>query len=232
MMKSFKFQQFEIQQSKKVFRVGTDAVLLGVWANVSDVEKILEVGTGTGIVSLMLAQRNPKAKIIAIDIDENAVNLAKLNFQNSPFSERLKVIEKDFNQFETKEKFDFVVSNPPYFEENTSSKDVLARQKITLNFQQLIQNAAKLLSENATFCVIIPSDFGEEILNLAEKDNLFLTQKINIFGIKGGELKRLILTFSKNFQPLQETNFVIEKSPRNYSDDYLERTKAFHAFNR
>lgn len=229
-MKTFKFQQFEIQQSSQVFRVGTDAVLLGVWADMSDAENMLEVGTGTGIISLMLAQRNPKTKITAIDIDKNAVNLAKLNFENSPFSERLKVVWKDFNQFETKEKFDSIVSNPPYFEENTSSKDILARQKITLNFQQLIQNTAKLLSENGQFCAIVPLEFSEEMLVLAEKENLFLTQKINIFGIKYGECKRLILTFSKRFQPLQETDFVIEKSPRNYSDDYLERTKAFHVF--
>ena len=138
-MKPFRFQQFSIQQSKDVFRVGTDGVLLGAMCNVKNAKKIFEIGTGTGLISLMLAQRNVSAKILAIDINESAVKLASENFRNSIFNENLKVELKDFKNFETNENFDLVVCNPPFFEENASAKDVLARQQVELNFRNLVE---------------------------------------------------------------------------------------------
>ena len=136
-MKPFRFQQFDIQQSSDVFRVGTDAVLLGVLSSVHLAKKVLEVGTGTGIISLMLAQRNPEANILAIDINSEAVDIAQNNFSNSPFSERIKSQLQDFKKFETLEKFDLIISNPPYFEINSSDKDILARQRLELDFLDL-----------------------------------------------------------------------------------------------
>lgn len=133
-MKPFSFKQFNINQSEKVFRIGTDAVLLGALAGVFGKQNILEIGTGTGIISLMLAQRNSEANITAIDINPEAVGLARENFENTPFKERLKAFEKDFKTFGSSDKFDFVVSNPPYFDANSSTKDILARQRIELDF--------------------------------------------------------------------------------------------------
>lgn len=150
-MKSFKFKQFEIQQSKDVFRVGTDGVLLGALASVNNASKVLEVGTGTGLISLMLAQRISKAEFLGIDINEDAVELTRTNFESSPFALRLKNKLQDFKNFETEEKFDLIVSNPPYFEASESDKDKIARQTIELNFKQLISQSAKLLSENGIF---------------------------------------------------------------------------------
>ena len=109
--------------------MGTDGVLLGAMCSVENAKNILEVGAGTGLVSLMLAQRNSNAEILAIDIDKNAVKLAEKNFRNSSFSERLRILNQDFKNFNGEEKFDLIVSNPPYFEENNSEKDVVARQK-------------------------------------------------------------------------------------------------------
>ena len=128
-MKTFHFKNFTINQSSKVFRVGTDGVLLGASTTVENAANILEIGTGTGLISLMMAQRNPNATITALDIDEDAVALASVNFRNSPFSSRLNAVLQDFKKHETHEKFDLIVSNPPYFEENPSEKDVLARQQ-------------------------------------------------------------------------------------------------------
>ncbi len=122
-MKPFHFQKFTVNQSAKVFRVGTDGVLLGASATVEKAENILEIGTGTGLIALMIAQRNPKAFITAIDLNEEAVTLASENFRNSPYRDRLKAILQDFKQIKTEEKFDLIVSNPPYFEENSSEKD-------------------------------------------------------------------------------------------------------------
>ena len=229
-MKSFRFQQFSIQQSKDVFRVGTDGVLLGAMCNVTNAKKILEIGTGTGLISLMLAQRNVSAKILAIDINENAVKLASENFRNSIFNENLKVELKDFKNFETEEKYDLVVCNPPFFEENNSGKDVLARQQVELNFKNLIEKSAEIITENGILSIIIPSESASEIESLAQKFKFYLIKKINIYGIEGGNLKRNILEFSFAQKPIKITDFVIEKSTRKYSEQYLELTKEFHVF--
>lgn len=229
-MKDFHFKRFSIQQDKKVFRVGTDAVLLGSLASVEERNNILEIGCGTGIISMMLAQRNLKANILAIDIDENAVELSGQNFKSSPFCERLEVKLVDFNQFECENLFDLIVCNPPYFEANQSKKDVFARQKIALNFEDLIRNAAQYLNKNGVFSVIIPAEDFANFLKIAEQLNLFLKKKIEIFGIKGGVLKRVILEFSKEKFETEILEFIIEKSPRKYSDQYLSLTKDFHLF--
>ena len=229
-MKPFRFQIFDILQHKNVFRVGTDGVLLGALCQVENAQKILEVGTGTGLISLMLAQRNANAEITALDLNEDAVKLAQENFKNALFSERLNVFHQDFKTFESQKEYDFVVCNPPFFEENNSVKDILARQQVELTFRNLIEKASKILSSEGIFSVIIPSESAQEFENLAQDFDLHLVRKINIFGIENGVLKRNVLEFSKKKSALETLDFTIEKSPRKYSDQYLELTKEFHVF--
>ncbi|MDW9379779.1 tRNA1(Val) (adenine(37)-N6)-methyltransferase [Chryseobacterium sp. JV558] len=229
-MKPFTFKQFIIEQSKDVFRVGTDGVLLGALADVHGVSSVLEVGTGTGLISLMLAQRNLQAHFLGLDINEEAAALTSLNFETAPFHTRLKNRHQDFKTFETEERFDLIVSNPPYFEESGSEKDKIARQTVELNFSQLIANAARLLSENGIFSVIIPVEAGDIFISLAKENHLFLNRKVNIKGIENSNVKRLILEFSLQRNEIIESDFIIEKSPRQYSDQYLELTKEFHVF--
>ena len=229
-MKPFQFKNFTVNQSSKVFRVGTDGVLLGASATVKDAQNILEIGTGTGLIALMIAQRNPDANITALDINEEAVAIASENFRNSPFSNRLKAVLRDFKIHKTDEKFDLIVSNPPYFEENPSEKDVLARQQTELSFVDLIRNASKSLSRKGILSVIIPFNSGNDFERICRENNLFPTKKITIFGIKNSTPKRLILEFGLNEGEIIETEFVIEKSPRKYSENYLELTKDFHLF--
>ncbi len=231
-MKPFRFQQFDIQQNPEVFRVGTDAVLLGALANVSDAKNILEIGTGTGIISLMIAQRNPDAKILAIDINAEAVHISQTNFSNSPFFDRIKSQLQDLKKIETEKKFDLIISNPPYFEINNSEKDILARQKVELDFSDLIKKSSQLLSEKGIFSVIIPIDFENGFTEICSKNNLFLQRKVIIKGIKTSEPKRIILDYSSDRSEFQEDYFTIEKSPRVFSDEYLELTKDFHLFNK
>lgn len=230
-MRPFKFKQFEIQQSENVFRVGTDGVLLGALADVEKASHVLEVGTGTGLISLMLAQRNPQASFLGLDINQDAAELTKTNFENAPFQARLKNKHQDFKTFKTEEKYDLIVSNPPYFEESQSDKDKIARQTVELNFRQLIVKAAQLLSEKGLLSVIIPVEAGNVFMVIAAKNFLFLSRKINIRGIENSKIKRLILEFSSTEKEINESDFIIEKSPRKYSDSYLELTKEFHVFN-
>lgn len=229
-MKPFVFKKFSIQQSKQVFRVGTDAVLLGALASVANAKKVLEVGTGTGLISLMLAQRNLEAIFFGIDINQEAVEITRQNFENSIFNLRLKNQFQDFKTFQSSEKYDFIVSNPPYFEESSSGKDKIARQTVELNFSQLIYKSSQFLSENGVFSVILPSEVGAYFIEIAKENKLFLKRKINIFGIENSKIKRLILEFSFTEKPFEQSDFIIEKSPRQYSDQYLELTKEFHVF--
>lgn len=229
-MKSFRFKQFEIHQDTEVFRVGTDGVLIGALANIDDVETVLEIGTGSGLITLMLAQRNHSATILALDINFNAVNLAQKNFSESIFSERLKVELRDFKHFEAEQKFDLIISNPPFFEANDSQKDTLARQKIELNFTEIVSKSTPLLSEKGRLSVIIPKQDEAEFVSLASVNQLFLQRRIDIKGIVDGDIKRVILEFGLEDKTLQVDQFTIEKSPRVYSDQYLDATKDFHVF--
>lgn len=229
-MEVFRLQQFSVKQSAEVFRVGTDAMLLGAMADVAAKKSALEIGTGTGIISLILAQRNRQLEILAIDIDENAANLAEENFRNSVFSDRLSVQQADFNIFNPEEKFDLIISNPPFFDENISAKDKIARQKVALSFEALIQKSADLLREEGVFSVIIPSADSQNFIDLAKNCKLHLIHKINIFGIEGGSLRRNILEFSLAKKEISERDFTIEKRPRINSDEYLELTKDLHLF--
>lgn len=229
-MKPFKFQQFDIYQSKDVFRVGTDGVLLGALTPISNCRRVLEVGVGSGLVSLMLAQRNSCISIEAIDVNPNAVVLAQRNFSLSPFSRRLAAFLSDYNMWKPSEKYDLIVCNPPYFEPNPSVKDVLARQQTELTFSQMMFQSSNLLTDEGSLSMIIPAFSCKELEKLGLQNNLVLSRKTSIYGIKGGEVKRMILEFSKKTKDLVEEDFIIEKSPRNYSDQYIELTKEFHVF--
>ncbi|MCT4305205.1 methyltransferase [Elizabethkingia anophelis] len=226
-MKPFVFKRFEILQDKEVFRVGTDGVVLGALCNGEGAVRALEVGCGTGLISLMLAQRFSSAVFDALDINTKAVEIAGQNFSNSPFANRLDVVEINYNDFESVEKYDLIVSNPPYFESD-SSKDLIARHQVLLSFQQLIYKSARLISDTGILSVIIPCDDAENFITIAEDNNLYLIRKIDIYGIKGGKLKRNILEFSRKLSELVLEELVLEKEKRIYSDEYRELTKDFH----
>lgn len=229
-MKDFQFQEFCIKQNKNVFRVGTDAVLLGALSYPSLPKKALEIGTGTGIISLMLAQRFPEINILAIDINPIAIEIASENFSKSKFHTQLKTALIHFQHLDETEKFDFIFCNPPYFENNSSDKDKIARQQCELTFDDLIEKTSALLSKEGSFSLIIPHESSNFVINLTQKHQLNLIRKIDIFGIRNGKIKRNILEFSFKNQELKQEKFVVEDSPRRYSKEYLDATKSFHVF--
>ena len=230
-MRPFHFKNFSILQDEKVFRVGTDAVLIGALSTIGNKKNVLEIGTGTGIISLMIAQRNRNAKILGIDINEEAIKLSSLNFKNSIYAERLFAQNIDFNDFKSEKKFDLIICNPPYFEiSSQSNKDAVAWQKVHLNFSQLIANAAFNLDIKGLFSVIIPAENNLEFVEIAKENSLYLSSKIVIFGRENLKPKRVILEFRKEKTPTEVSEFIIEKGPRKFSDHYLEITKDFHLF--
>lgn len=229
-MKVFKFQKFVVQQKPEVFSVGTDAVLLGALADGSNAHHALEVGAGTGIISLMLAQRFPKLRIKAVDVNEAAAQLSEKNFQQSPFKERLSVVCADFKSFSPAHEFDLIFSNPPYFEPNASEKAAIARQTRLLNFKDLIKKSQQLLSPQGRLSVIIPIEAETEFVELANNNTLYLKRKVNVRGIEEGKIRRVVLEFTRAREDTDISELVIEKSPRVYSDQYLELTKDFHVF--
>lgn len=230
-MKPFRFKNFTVQQHNDVFRVGTDGVLLGALTDVAGRGNILEVGTGTGLVAMMIAQRNENAKITAIDLNPIAVEIASENFKASPFKDRIQAIQDDYKEFHTENKFDLIISNPPYFEANPSQKDVAARQQRELTFQSLIIKTVEILAESGRFCVIIPSAAGPFFEQICRVNNLYLSRRIKIYGNENVEPKRVILDFGfKEKQNVAEEIFIIEKAPRVYSEQYLKATEQFHDF--
>ena len=231
-MKPFKFQQFTVQQHPEVFRVGTDAVLLGALTSLKKVTQILEVGPGTGIVSLMLAQRAPKSFVSAVEINPVAATLCAENFAASPFGLRMHCQQEDVVSYAAscREKFDLVVCNPPYFAPNASTKDVVARQTVSLDAQRLIASAKCVLQPEGMLAVIIP--FAQAALYREEAllGGFFLQRQINLLPRADQAPKRCILELVAHRQVCRIEQFVIEKNPREFSDQYLEATADFHVF--
>ena len=230
-MKSFRFRQFEIKQNDKVFRVGTDGVLLGTLADCADAKSILEIGSGTGLISLMVAQRNAQAYIQAIDINKAAAALTAENFACSPFSSRLTAVHADARSLGNSS-FDLVLCNPPFFEDHgdETAKDYLARRQVTLSFRDLITTGARLVGDNGVLSVIVPYDSSGEFAEMASEQNLHLIRRVDIRGIAGGVWRRSVLEFARNKKTPVLQEFTVEKSPRIYSEEYLELTRDFHVF--
>ncbi|MCG8578345.1 MAG: methyltransferase [Bacteroidales bacterium] len=231
----FKFKQFLIHQDKAAMKVGTDGVLLGAWTNIGDAVNILDVGTGTGLISLMIAQRNQNASIVAIDIDKDAVSQACDNFTLSNWSKRLYVEHKPLQVFTEANigNFDLVVCNPPFFNKAYKSDNHsrnLARHTESLSYEELIVNARKVTTKQGRLSVVLPFDVEQEFIESAKKENFYAYR---ITRIKPTPLKKYVRTlieFSKNVvADIAINEMVIEDKGRHgYSDEYIALTKTFY----
>jgi tRNA1Val (adenine37-N6)-methyltransferase len=198
-MKPFHFKQFSIQQSNDVFKVGTDGLLLGAWTNVENAQSLLDVGTGTGIVALMCTQRNPSLSVTAIDINEEAIELAKQNFQNSPWNENAKIVHASIENLmsSTLEKFDIIVCNPPYFIESTLADKMhiqKAKHQVDFSIEILIRASVSLLNENGALNIIYPSTHALELIELSEKNKLYLKRRTTVYSKVGKQPERELLS--------------------------------------
>lgn len=232
---SFAFKKFNIKQDKCAMKVGTDAVLLGAWVNPTDSRKILDIGTGTGIISLMLAQKS-KADITAIDIDKESTEQASVNVAESAFKDQIKVRHTSFQDLVrgTGHKFDLIVTNPPYFidslknQAETSRKT--ARHADLLPFEDLITGVKKLLDEKGKFCLILPKNEAAIFRKMAELKGLYLSKLLRIrTRLEKDSEKRHIMQFEFKESEFSESTLVIEEdSHRNYTQEYKELTRDYY----
>lgn len=231
---SFAFKQFIIKQDKCAMKVGTDAVLLGAWIIPNECKYILDIGTGTGVISLMLAQKT-EAQIDAIDIDEEAFLQAKQNVSESKFSNQIHVTHSSFQDY-TKtatKKYNLIVTNPPYFEQSLKSSDEQrshARHADVLPFEELLDGVLKLLDEKGKFCLILPSLEAVKFRTLAEKKGLNLSKLLRIKSRMDKDTdKRHLMQFEFTPSEFSENTIAIEQEERHqYTADYKELTKDYY----
>lgn len=227
----FRFKQFSISQEKSAMKVGTDGVLLGAWVPVNDKKNILDIGAGTGLISLMIAQRNSKANIEALEIEKNAYTEADFNFKNSPWNTRLRIHHGSIQSFKSNVKYDLIVSNPPYFTDthkNLDSKRTLARHVCNLSFNELLYSTTSLLSEKGACAFIIPFHEEKHFIALAKSNDLYISMVTRVKGKENLSVKRSLLYFTKINSNCKITELVIEIDRHVYTSDYIKLTQPFY----
>lgn len=234
MSKPFQFKEFSIQQDKTAMKVGTDGVLLGAWADLSNQpDSILDIGTGTGLIALQLAQRSDAMTIDALEIEPNAYEQSVDNFENSNWGDRLFCYHASLQEFadEIDEKYDLIISNPPFYTDTfkeVEEKRATARHTADLSFTELLSATAKLLNPNGTCAFIIP--FKEEVrfLEIAKKNKLFPNKITRVRGNTKSEIKRSLLLLSFSEKILKIDEMLIEIKRHIYTEKYKDLVKDFY----
>ena len=243
----FKFKQFTVWHNRCAMKIGTDGVLLGAWCPVGELRslgvqgfrtsgvptKVLDAGTGSGLIALMLAQRIPGAQITAIDIDAGAVEQAKYNFGVSPWSDRLECHQQALQELEGEGIYDLIVSNPPYFQDslkNPDSQRAMARHTDTLSYEELLKHSARLLTKEGIISLVLPIEAEQQIITLAQSLGLYPTHITHVYPKPGKAAKRLLIAFSPLASRLSPIAYSLtlesETAPR--SEAYIELTKEFY----
>jgi len=231
----FQFKQFSVEQDRCAMKIGTDGVLLGAWMPIDNNPfSILDIGTGTGVIALMLAQRSNAQQIDALEIDEEAYEQSVDNFENSPWSDRLFCFHAGLDEFvdEPEDEYDLIVSNPPFYTEDYKTENEqrdLARFQDAMPFNDLIEAADLLLSENGIFAVIIPYKEEHNFLAIAKDYELYPMKITRVKGTATTEIKRSLLAFSrKETIDFPVDGLIIEISRHQYTSEYISLTKDFY----
>lgn len=232
--KPFHFKQFSIEQDQCTMKVGTDGVLLGAWADVDSATTALDIGTGTGLIAMMLAQRSSQLMVKAVEVDELACEQAVVNFTKTPFANRLEVIATSIQDYarSTTDNFDLIVSNPPFFSGGTFSasqerNDV--RHTVKLPHGELLQRSRSLLRKTGKLCVILPLIEGLRFQELAPQYGLYCTKVTEVKPKIEKSVERLLMQFERVQSELEKDELVIQHEKRNdWTAEYIELTKAFY----
>ena len=234
MNKLFQFKQFTIEQDQCAMKVGTDGILLGAWASIDkEPISILDIGAGTGVIALMLAQRSHADLIDAIEIDENAYEQCVDNFENSPWGDRVFCYHASLEEFVTEiaDKYDLIVSNPPFYtsqNKSDNSQRNLARFEDALPFHHLLGSVSQLLSSDGTFCVVIPYSEKKKFISLAEEFKLHASKVLDVKGNPISEFKRSLLEFRFQKKTTQVEELIIEKERHMCTQEFIALTKEFY----
>ncbi len=230
----FRFKQFTIQQKRAAMKVGTDSILLGSWVRVNPkVDTILDIGAGTGILSLMLAQRCQATAIDAVEIDPDAYEEAVTNFENSPWGDRLFCYHTSIQEFaaEVSEKYDLIIVNPPYYNpskiQEATQRDI-ARQTHLLNHITLLKSVKTLLKKQGSCAFVIPFDLESFFVDLARTQSLFPVKITRVKDTKASDYKRVLLQFSFNNSSVIENELFLKNNDKSYSDDFVKLTQSFY----
>jgi tRNA1Val (adenine37-N6)-methyltransferase len=228
----FSFKEFTIFQDRSAFKVGTDGVLLGASAEVSEKKRILDVGAGTGLISIMIAQRS-EAEIVSIEPDYESYKQACENVSLCRWSKRIKVLNTDLRSYpKDSEKFDLIITNPPYFSESLKNPDPrksAARHNDSLTTSELLEGVSELLEENGLFQLIMPYVEGNIFIAAAQQYGLFCNNILKIRPLPTAEIRRLIMTFSRERLIVTEKFLTIEHGPRHeFTEDYINLTRDFY----
>lgn len=234
MSKPFKFKEFTVQQDQCAMKIGTDGVLLGAWTPLdSNPFAVLDIGAGTGVLSLMLAQRSQAQVIDSLEIDGAAYEQCVNNFEASPWADRLFCYHADLAEFteEIEDKYDLIICNPPFYTEDYKTDNAqrdLARFTDAMPFEHLVSSASHLLSEDGIFSVVIPFKEEADFIRLASKVNLFVNTILHVKGTPTSEVKRSLMTFSFRESDTTTKELIIETARHQYTEDYINLTKDFY----
>ena len=231
----FKFKQFSVQQDKCAMKVGTDSVLLGAWCPIDNNPiSILDIGAGTGVLSLMLAQRTNAEQIDSVEIDEDAYEQCVSNYENSPWSDRLFCYHAALDELveDPEDEYDIIISNPPFYSEDFKTKNAqrdLARFQDALPFEDLVEAADLLLSENGIFAVVIPFREEEKFIDLCAEFELYPVKVTRVKGSHKTPIVRSLMAFKRyELSVLTADELVVEINRHEYTDDYINLTKDFY----
>lgn len=231
-MSTFKFKYFSVLQSKEVHSIGTDAMVLGALVSeANDPQTILDIGTGSGVLALMMAQRFQNADVYGVEKNPIACDLAKNNFDSCSFSSKPELIASSFQDFskETNAKFDLIISNPPFFKSSTPAKGEernMARHQTSLTIVELVKGVEKLLTSHGSFWVILPTDQSQELLHY--NFNLHVHKRIEIFGKPGNHARDVLrLSFKEIEEPIIN-QLIVRDEQGDYTAAYKTITRDFH----
>ncbi len=230
-MAIFQFKEFSIHQVHSAMKVGTDAMILGALIHSSDKKQALDIGSGTGVLSLMVAQRNKQIFIDAIEIDTPSCNECRLNFQTSLWKNRLSVIHSDFLENKFTKKYDLIFTNPPFYVDglkNLSVRKARAKHADFLPAGMLFEKVSQLLTPDGECWIIIPVSFTNAIKSIAYENQLYPFKEVSILG-KPSSLIRQVLAFSFEDRVVQKSSLLIRDESGNFSEEYIGLTKDFHS---
>lgn len=229
----FSFKKFTVYHDKCAMKVGTDGVLLGAWTKIREAKTALDIGTGTGLISLMLSQRSGNLlSIDAIDIDEYAILQAAENVKRTTF-ENVDCIHSSLQDYsnDCEKRYDLIVSNPPYFSSSLhspSGQRTLARHTDSLQMDEFMNISARLLSPGGYLSLIFPYTDKDLLIELAENSGLYVSRITNVYPMPHLQAKRILLEFSLLKQEVEATDLIIEKERHIYTDDFTELVRDFY----